>query len=285
MYRFWNAVIAPLLEELAPKVLLEVGSFAGDNTQKLLDFSRRTDAVVHAVDPLPRFPAQEWADGSEGHMVFHRALSLEALPGLPPCDVALLDGDHNWYTLYHELKALQGVAEAAGVAFPVCIFHDIAWPYDRRDLYYDVSNVPEEGRQPHRTGGLHPDHPELLEEDGMSLGFCHAIEYGGAKNGVLTAIEDFLAECGFEHEFFQVPGFFGLGVLVPAGRRLEGGTQDRLRNEMGNLLLEGGFLQALEDERLHHFIEAQEAQRKNKNILGRAGRKIRKILQGESGRR
>jgi hypothetical protein len=284
MFRFWDAVIAPLLEELAPRTLVEIGSFAGDNTAKLLRFARAEGAVLHAIDPLPRFPAAEWAAGSEGHMVFHQALSLEALPRIPASDVALIDGDHNWYTVHHELLALEARARAEGVPFPVCVFHDIAWPYDRRDLYYDPRNLPAEGLLPMKTGGLHPDHPGLLEEDGMSLGLHHAIRYGGPRNGVLTGIEDFLARAGFLHDFIQVPGFFGLGVLIPEARRKAGGHQDRLREHLGDLLLAGGLLQALERERLEHFIEAQEAQRRNKNLLKRAQRKVRNLLHGR-GRR
>jgi hypothetical protein len=45
---------------------------------------------------------------------------------------------------------------------------------------------------------------------------------GGARNGVLTAIEDFLREHKDEYEFFRVRGDFGLGIMY----RRENFTED-----------------------------------------------------------
>ena len=84
--------------------------------------------------------------------MFHLGISHDVLPTLPPADVALIDGDHNWFTVYHELKMLAATSREAGAPLPLLVLHDVAWPYGRRDLYYEPSRIPEEFRQPHRQG-------------------------------------------------------------------------------------------------------------------------------------
>lgn len=280
MFRFWKILMEPMLEELKPEVMVEIGSFDGDNTERILEYSKVHGGVLHAIDPAPRFPADEWAKESQGRMVFHQKLSLEILEAIEGPDLVFLDGDHNYYTVYHELKQIQVAAEKASKAYPVIFFHDVLWPYGRRDQYYDIETVPPEGRQEVKRGGIHPDHDEILDEYGMSHQFWHAVKEGGPKNGVRTAIEDFLKECGFAHEWIVVPGFHGLGVLIPEGRKIEGGFQDRVRNELGNVLLEKGLLDDLERSRMKHFIDAQEAQRLNRGLGHRVKRKAHKILRG-----
>ena len=61
-------------------------------------------------------------------------------------DAALVDGDHNWYTVYNELKMLAATARDAGAPLPLLIMHDVCWPYGRRDLYYAPERIPEEFR-------------------------------------------------------------------------------------------------------------------------------------------
>jgi hypothetical protein len=51
--------------------------------------------------------------------VFHRDLSVNVLGDLPPRDVALIDGDHNWYTVFMELNMLTDVARRAEAPTPV----------------------------------------------------------------------------------------------------------------------------------------------------------------------
>ena len=64
-------------------------------------------------------------------------------------DAVLIDGDHNWHTVYNELKIVDEFQ-----VWPITLLHDIDWPYGRRDVYYDPSTVPAEYRQPHVKAGL-----------------------------------------------------------------------------------------------------------------------------------
>ena len=55
MHRFWNIIIEPVLAMLEPEIVVEIGSDQGKNTMRLLEFCKNSDAVLHAVDPVPNF--------------------------------------------------------------------------------------------------------------------------------------------------------------------------------------------------------------------------------------
>jgi hypothetical protein len=63
----------------------------------------------------------------------------------------------------------------------------------------------------------------LSDTGGLFPAYRKATLEGGARNGVLTAIEDFLSEHDAEYDFFRVRGNFGLGIMYrresPADRR------------------------------------------------------------------
>jgi hypothetical protein len=62
MKRFWNTVIEPVIRAARPKSLVEVGSDEGENTRNLLAFCDETDAVLHVVDPVPKYDVSEWQE-------------------------------------------------------------------------------------------------------------------------------------------------------------------------------------------------------------------------------
>ena len=72
------------------------------------------DCELHVIDPEPQFDPAEHERAFPGRYHFHLGTSLEVLPGLPPADVVLIDGDHNWYTVYHELRLLADDGAAGG---------------------------------------------------------------------------------------------------------------------------------------------------------------------------
>src|ERR1700693_4108779 len=120
---------------IAPERVVEIGALRGDTTVSLLD-SLGADAQLHVIDPAPQFDPSEHARRFAGRYVFHRDLSLNVLRTLDPVDIALIDGDHNWYTVVNELRLLRDRADAAARPAPVFVLHDVCWPYGRRDGYY-----------------------------------------------------------------------------------------------------------------------------------------------------
>jgi cephalosporin hydroxylase len=255
MYPFWDETVQPALLAAGAKRVIEVGALRGDTTAHLLELLG-PDSELHVVDPLPRFDPSEHARRFPGRYIFHRDISHNVLPGLPSADAALIDGDHNWFTVYHELRMLRETARAAGAPMPLVIMHDVCWPYGRRDLYYVPERIPEEFRQPYDRRGLKPGERELLDEGGLNPELANAIEEGGPRNGVMTALDDFEAEHDRPLRRVVLPMYYGL-ALVADQDRLEARPQlaaflDGLESAEGRYeLLELGESIRL-DERLEH---------------------------------
>ena len=250
MYRFWTAVVEPLLNCLQPKTIVEIGSDRAENTRHLVDFCQRHQAVLHAIDPSPSFEAAAWQRTHAGVFVFHQQLSLQALPLIGPVDAVLIDGDHNWYTVFHELETLETLAAQHGHAFPLVFLHDIGWPYGRRDLYYNPSTIPAGYRLAYRPAGMQRDSPVLYENDGLNSSMNNALCEGGPHNGVLTAIDEYLAATRLELKFSQVPGFHGLGLLAARERLAHNPALAAALTKIDAALVQAGPIRALEEKRL-----------------------------------
>ena len=80
-------------------------------------------------------------------------------------------------------------------------------------LYYNPASIPEEGRQPFARSGRPPASP--LAEGAFNADGCNATSENTPRNGVLTAVEDFLKESTHSLRLIQVPGLFGLGIVFP----------------------------------------------------------------------
>jgi hypothetical protein len=215
MLAFWPDVLSPLLELLEPKSIVEVGSESGKTTRRLLEFAERSGAVVHAIDPAPRFDVATWQQLHGERLCFHRKPSLEGLEEVDAFDAVLIDGDHNWYTVFHELRLIERRSRALGIGLPLIALHDVAWPYGRRDLYYDPSTIPPEHRQPHARRGISPTSSELCEQGGFNAHLDNALTEGGPHNGVLTAVEDYVEQSDETFITVIIPAVFGLAILLP----------------------------------------------------------------------
>jgi Methyltransferase domain len=214
---FWGCSLATLgelvfgsLEAVGARTVVEIGAYAGDLTELLADWASERGGSVWAIDPDPQERLTGLArDRSDIELV--ELTSLEGLARIDPPDAAVVDGDHNYYTVSEELRALAEGARAAGRDMPLVLLHDVSWPHGRRDAYYAPELIPEEHRRQLVEGaalfpgvaGMHPG--------GLPYKWA-AAEEGGPRNGVLTAAEDFVSG----HDGLRlavVPSFFGLGVI------------------------------------------------------------------------
>ena len=218
MIRHWKRHVMPIIETVRPRRIMEIGADWGWTTREALAWCRSNDARMDVVDPSPRPELhEELAKFDKSLYRYHALKSLQAIPQLLTPDVALIDGDHNWYTVYNELAHLFARARETDATPPVCVMHDVSWPYARRDMYYNPDDIPLQFRHPFAYRGMLPGESEL-QEDGMNGALANAIHEGGAKNGVMTAIEDFLAGSKLDIKSYVLPFFNGLAILVPAQR-------------------------------------------------------------------
>ena len=241
-------LILPCLDAAGARSVVEVGAYAGDLTRVLVAWAARSGARVWAIDPAPRRPLVE-LEAQRPELELVRATGLDALRGIPLPDAAIVDGDHNYYTVGEELRL---IAERAGDGdrdLPLLIFHDVGWPHARRDDYYDPALVPPEHRQPIEEGtGVFPG-VVGVRPGGLPYRYPARRE-GGPRNGVLSAVEDFVAQRE-DLRLAVVPAFFGLGVVwrvsAPWADRVAGLLEHWDRNPL---------LERLEANRVLHLASS-----------------------------
>lgn len=265
-------LVIPCLDAAAPQSVLEVGAYAGDVTRLLVDWAADAEVRIWSVDPDPQEALVKLAR-EHACVELVRKPSLEAIPELPSADAVILDGDHNYYTVSQELALIE--QRAHGGPLPLLICHDVCWPHGRRDSYYALETIPVEHRRPTVEGGYVFPGTAGLSEGGLIYRWPAADE-GGPRNGVLTAIEDFLA--GREElRFALVPAFFGLGVIwareAPYAAALEEILAPWDRNPL---------LARLEENRVLHLASWQLEGARAAWCQERSGRKdalLRKLLE------
>jgi hypothetical protein len=206
---FFDKIIKPYIIQNKYKNLCEIGSGKGDHADKLLLIG---PVSLSIVDPcLDSDLLNKYRDFKRVKVL--KGLSLEILPKISErFDCILIDGDHNWFTVFNELKIIEerNLIKNGGTIF----FHDVCWPYGRRDMYYLPGSIPEAFRHPYAKKGIERDKSALSETSTFINHRNNAIYEGGPRNGVLTAIEDFLDAYGKQYKFFYFKRKTGLGVLI-----------------------------------------------------------------------
>lgn len=246
-------LIEPLLALAKPRSICEIGVEKGLFTRFLLDYCRSHDAGYSGIDPSleAAFISEHSGDGT----AFYRERSLPLLEKLEAYDVYFIDGDHNYYTVKNELRSILRHHDRR----PLIFLHDVCWPWGRRDQYCSPESIPAAYR--------HPCSAELpLVPAGADLqetGFCGnesdyeyaaAIHEGGPRNGVLTAVEDVIAEHDRDNlRLSIVPAVFGLGILYsPTHASPElAGFIARVVDGTNRLY---GLLSSLENNRINLFL-------------------------------
>ena len=243
-------VVLGCLDAAEARSVVEVGADRGLLTAALLDWAGAARAVT-AIDPAPA-RSLEKLERERPELELIRETSHDALRRIEIPDAIVIDGDHNYFTVSNELRIIGD--RAPGVALPLLFFHDVCWPHARRDNYYVPERIPEQHRQPlARDSAIRPGVPGTVE-DGLPIE-CAAEREGGERNGVLTAIEDFVASRD-RLELATIPTFFGLGVLWHRDAPWAGAVEAVVRPLDRNPVLE-----RLEGNRIDHLTARLSAYR------------------------
>ena len=251
------------LDAARPRRIVEIGSETGGFSKELLDWCERNGATLTTVEPFPTPELRRLAHEAR-HFELVEGRSPGALEDIEPADAYVIDGDHNHWTVLRELRAAY-----AGDRAPLAILHDVGWPCARRDQYYSPESVPPEGVHPHSyEKGRHPAQSELVDSGGFhgDFQFAVALEEGGERNGVLTAVDDFVAEHG-GLEYRQVDPVFGVGFVFPASAQYAARVRELLDPWHGSDLAA-----RMERNRLRLYTRVLELQDELRRMGLRAGR-------------
>lgn len=241
----FRSLIVPILDAVVPKRIVELGGEGGLMTEVLADWAAAHDGELHSIDPAPSPHLRRLAGDGRVNLLVGK--SPDALTGLDPFDLYVVDGDHNHHVVTGELDRIFGTDRS-----PVALLHDVAWPAARRDMYYDPDDVPAERRHVlDFERGAVPGEPELQKGRGFyGVGsFAYAVHEGGPANGVLTAVEDLLAARD-DLELRRVPCVFGFGAVYAADAR----HADAIRSIL-DPFHECELLARLEENRLALYLE------------------------------
>lgn len=246
-------IVLPALDAAGARHVVEVGGEAGGFTAHLARRAAATGGRVDVVDPSPS-DALEALASDVPELTLVRALSPGALLDIGLADAYLLDGDHNYATVSGELDA---IATLSTDAYPLVVLHDVGWPWARRDLYYDPDALPSDDVRPHTFDlGVTPDESGVVSGGFNSAGeYAIALEEGGPRNGVMTAVDDFRASHD-GHRFVRVPSVFGLGFLFH-----ENAPYARELDEVLAWCDENPLLARLEANRIDLYLRVHEALR------------------------
>jgi predicted O-methyltransferase YrrM len=196
------------LDAAGARSVVEIGSRGGDFTRELASRAAAKGGRVIAIDPAPEDELVELA-GRRHELELVREPSLDALSRIEPADAVIVDGDHNYFTVSNELGLIEERAGEAGL--PLLLLHDVCWPHARRDTYYAPDRIPERDRQPIvENAALAPGEPGVAHA-GLRYPWAAARE-GGPRNGVLTAVEEFVGDRDGVR-LAVVPIFYGLGIV------------------------------------------------------------------------
>jgi len=209
MQRFFDKIIKPYIIGNKYTDICEIGAERGDNTDKLLSINSVRLSVIDPCIDADLCNKYE----NEKRVKVYKWLSLEILPKISQqFDCILIDGDHNWFTVFNELKTIEerSLIKNGGTIF----LHDVCWPYGRKDMYSLPESITEEFRHPYAKQGIERGKSTLSETSTFSKNNNNAVYEGGPRNGVLTAIEDFLNAYGKRYIFFYFKREFGLGFLI-----------------------------------------------------------------------
>ena len=249
----FSDIIVEALDLAGAREIVEIGAEFGGMSFLLADYAAAQSGRLTSVDPCPKDEFVQWAAAHPE--VRHIAkTSFEAFAELERVDAWVIDGDHNWFTVYNELKRADGLCSRDGKPM-LAFLHDVAWPWARRDLYYAPDRIPAAFRHPYSyEGGVTLDVLGVLPNRGFrGLGqYACATHEGGPCNGVLTAVEDYIDEVRGEGRgiaFARIPAVFGLGILFS--------TDADWAPALSELLIpwhENPLVARLEENRLRNYL-------------------------------
>ncbi|HOI72919.1 MAG TPA: class I SAM-dependent methyltransferase [Syntrophales bacterium] len=275
---FWIDIVRPLLCHIDARHLLEIGADLGTHTRLLACYCNSVNGTLTVIEPFVKTELNEFI-GRSGNVKLVEAKSRDALPILEgPVDAVLLEGDLNYHTVYGDLSGIADMAERCQTPFPIVFLRATGWPYARRDMYYDPDGLPEHAVHAFRYCGMTHWSPDLVQ-DMINQPFANAEKEGGVRNGVLTAVEDFVRDTSLALRLFTLPVHNGLSIVYSQGSTADTFIRDRIAS--APLLVR--LLETVEVARLNSIIKHLESLQAEHlaaaTVRSRIERKLHRIIE------
>lgn len=275
---FWIDIVRPLLCHVDARHLLEIGADLGAHTRLLARYCHSVNGTLTVIEPFVKKELLEFI-GQSGSVKLMEAKSRDALPILEgPVDAVLLEGDLNYHTVYGDLSDIADMAERCRTPFPVVLLRATGWPYARRDMYYDPDGLPEHAIHAFRYCGMTHWSPDLVP-DMINQPFANAEREGGGRNGVLTAVEDFVRDTSLALSLFTLSVHNGLSIVYSQGSVADTFIRDRIASAPFLVRL----LETVEVARLNSIIEnlvsLRAEHRAAATVRSRIERKLHRIIE------
>lgn len=251
---FWIDIVRPLFRAIQATSLLEIGAGEGEHTRLLLRYCEEVGGDLTVVEPEVGPGLRHLLEGSPRARLYH-GRSETVVPTLGHLvDAVILEGDLNYYVVRGDLERIAELARRQGGAFPLMLVKNTSWPYARRDMYYAPEAIPASHRHPFSRGGLTPWSPGQVAGV-INAEFANAMQEGGPRHGVLTAVEDFLEESDPGLHLWTLPLNHGLGILYRESSPAAAFMEEHLRFSPGLRRL----LETVEIARLNGILARLEA--------------------------
>jgi hypothetical protein len=250
----FDELIFAIAERMDPRGVLEIGAETGAFTERMLAFCTERSIKLLTIDPKPSEALVELARPSTT-LDLHIGYSIPYLSEHgTDADLVLIDGDHNYFTVSHELELVHSSWRTRDLSGAL-LLHDVGFPCADRDMYYNPATIPEEARHAYSfVHGVTLASPALIRGGLRGEGaFAWAERAGGEKNGVLTAVKDFVGQHP-EYTYRSVDAVFGLGALTLTGSRVDASVASVFEH------YDNALVRRLERNRLELYLKVIELQ-------------------------
>ena len=183
MFNYYKLDIIPIiLERFKVKTIISTGIIDEETFKFILDFCDANNSSNFASDSKN---------------------TLNELSQFENYEAIFLNDDPNWYTVYNELNMIK----QQNKEFPLVFICNNVFPHKKRDSYHDPDKIPKEFRNEYSREFKYGD---MTFRDDL----FHASQENTPKNGVLTAIDDFLNE-NSSISIMEIKFLNGITILYP----------------------------------------------------------------------
>lgn len=139
---------------------------------------------------------------------------LSILPELKNINAIFINDDPNWYTTYNELNLIKN----NNSKFPLVFISNNKYPHKRRDSYINPDKIPKQYINEYDNDlKIQKENKEYIS---INDGLYHAKKENTPKNGVLTAIDDFLKENPYL-TIMEINPFEGIYLIYESTKNTE----------------------------------------------------------------